>query len=128
MDSKPKKIVTTCLIKYLDMQDFAEVALISDSHLIGWMEGFYTIFDIHPIYNQESNSLLLYVPRVLYSPREYHRFIKIKNDGKYDFKEEFPELVGSFIVKVVKHEPYEMDIVSRAVLKKIKQIEKVRKS
>jgi hypothetical protein len=128
---RPKKIVDVGSVKYLNMQDFAEMSLITGATVVGWMKGFYTHFSATEHYDAGNNTLLAYVPRVFYSPEEYSRFIVVDmSTRKYGFVDEFPtnSRGGEHVIKVLRHKDYEIDDVGQLVLNSIEEMEKRRKN
>ena len=92
------------------------------------MEGYHVLFNPQVHYNIRNDMLFIFVPHVIYSPEDYHRYISIKlSGGQFEFKDSFSGRPDVHEIKVLKHEPYEMNGVARSVLQSIINIEEARK-
>lgn len=125
--SNPRVDATVISTKYMTIDDFAEMTILSQNGVVGWLGGFFMMFRSSEHYDIPRNVIHVVVDRVFYSPGEYHNYILAKLGEKAEFREKYEPGTNASEIKVLRHEDYEQDVVSKAVLDSITKVERGRK-
>jgi hypothetical protein len=130
MQKKIKKQIEILSLKYLEMQDFAEAAMLNEIRLLPWMGGFYIFYSAEAQYCPENDTLLVQIPFVYYTPGEYKKYLTMNRSSRQLQPNDNCSGVTApdqYYIKIIRREPYEKDEISKSILSAITKREKSRK-